>query len=78
MEGRTKGKMHPQQVPEWVTNSKVCLLGNYGVTDCRVGDCCNPGWAWSKGKEWTKYYCDEHCLLLQQKHWEQSAHHRAQ
>ena len=71
--GKAKGKMHLQQVPEWVASNKACLLGHYEVTNCRVEGCCNPGHAWSKGKEWIEYYCDEHQQLLKQKHWEQSA-----
>ena len=59
-EGKAKGKMHPQQVPEWVASSKACLSGHYGVTDCRVEGCCNPGCTWSKGKAQIEYYCDKH------------------
>ena len=58
--GKAKEKMHSQQVPEWVANSRACLLGHYGVTNCRVEECCNPGWAWSKGKDQIKYNCNEH------------------
>ena len=72
-EGKAKGKTHPQQVPEWVANSKVCLLGHYGITNCRVEGCCNPGCTWSKGMAQIKYYCNNHCKLLKKKHQEQSA-----
>ena len=43
--GKAKGKMHPQQVLEWVASSKVLLLGHYGITNCRMEGCCNPKWA---------------------------------
>ena len=77
VKGKVKGKMHLEQVMEWVASSKALLLGHYGVTDCRVEGCCNPGHAWSKGKDWMEYYCDNHRQLIKKKHREQSARHRA-